>query len=316
MNPVKEAAQRADEMIAELNRQAREGADEVPAVETSAPEEGAVNEDQGVQAQPAPVAEPDESVDLLRESAAKWEQRYRSLDGMLQSRDRQIEQLHQLLADMQASKSSKPAEPEKSLVTKEDEDTFGADLLDVARRVARDENAQYIRALETKLAKFEAQLGSVATTAAESAQERFQNRLSQMAPNWSVTDRDPNFITWLQASPTRQRIFAESVQSQDLDGVAQFYLDFEVLTGKQATPVVPSTTNEPQAPDPRLARQVSPGKSRSSPTPITEGNKRQWTRTGIADFFVNRKKYPVDEANRIERDIFTAQKDGRVDYSR
>lgn len=324
MNQIKEAARRADEMIAELARQAKgEPAPEAPAEETpvieTAPEvEAAPESDQGVPQEPVAETTQDPQVDQLRESAAKWEQRYRSLDGMLQSRDRQIEQLHQLLADLQATKAAPAPEPTetKSLITKEDEDTFGADLLDVARRIARDESSQYTRSLEAKLAQLEAQLGSVASTAAETAQERFQARLAQKAPNWADVDRDPAFITWLEASPTRHRIFAESVQAQDLEGVAQFYLDFSLLTGKHNQVAVPSTPNEPQPVDPRLARQVSPGKSRSSPTPATEGNKRQWTRTGIADFYVNRKKYPVEEANRLERDIFAAQKEGRVDYSR
>ena len=318
MEQIKAAAKKADELIEELARQARGEEAEAPETPEETTEPVLAESDSGVQAEPQeePQAAPDEQ-DQLREAAAKWEQRYRSLDGMIQSRDRQIEQLHQLLADMQASKTeAKKAEPKKALVTKEDEETFGADLLDVARRVAREENAQYIQALEAKLAQFEGKLGTMETATAETAQERFETRLGQVAPNWHTVDRDPNFITWLQGSPTRLRIFKESVQSQDLMGVAQFYLDYDVLTGKQTEVVVSSTDNQSQPVDPRLARQVSPGKSRSSPTPITEGNKRQWTRTGIADFFTNRKKYPVDEANRIERDIFAAQKEDRVDYSR
>jgi hypothetical protein len=71
----------------------------------------------------------------------------------------------------------------------------------------------------------------------------------------------------------------------------------------------------PSPVDPRLVRQVAPGKSKSTPSPAQQdGAKRQWTRSGIADFYKKMKQYPADTAAALERDIFAAQKEGRVDY--
>lgn len=315
-NAIKAAAERADQMIAELAKQSQ--APEAPEEETPV-EEVVPEQDQGVAVEPDPVEEPRAESDAaaqLKEDAAKWEQRYRSLDGMLQSRDRQIADLHQLLANMQAAGTPKPepAAPKKPLVTPEDEATYGADLLDVTRRVSRDEMAAYTQALEARLAGLQQQVQGMSQVTAETVQERFHARLTQIAPTWETIDKDPAFLQWLKSSPVRYRIFEESAQAQDTVGVAQFFQDYEMLTGKPET----SAPTTPPAVDPRLARQVSPGKSRGTPTPTTDGNQRQWTQSGMREFFTNKlnNKYPKEEAARLEREVFAAMKDGRVDYSR
>lgn len=320
MNEIKANAQRADEMIAELAKQNQPEAVapvEVPEEPVTESDES-VNTDQGAVEEAPVVSEDAAMIAKLREESAKWEQRYRSLDGMLQSRDRQINDLHQLIANMQAAGAPKKQDeaPKKPLVTQEDEDAYGADLIDVTRRVSRDELSRYAKSLEDQIAALQQQFSGVAQVTAETAQERFHARLTKAAPNWEVIDTDPAFIQWLRASPTRYRIFEESVQAQDVSGVAQFFTDYSTMISAQ----VPTLSAAP-APsvDPRLARQVSPGKTRTTATPNrTESEQRVWTQTGLHEFFRNKiaKKYPKEEETRLERDAFAAMKAGRVDYTR
>lgn len=314
---IKEEAAKADQMILELAKRADSStSDESPNGENAEVDQEAVQPevdqqqtDQGVVADAATEDQNDDVSRVLDESK-KWEQRYRSLDGMIQARDRQIEQLHQLLASMQQAQAAPeaPAKQDKAkLVGKEDEDAFGADLVDLARRVAREESGAYVAKLEGTIAELQQQLKGVAQTTAVTVQDRFENQLAAAVPNWKAVDGDPKFIEWLQSNATRRKVFSEAARNQDVDGVAYFYKEYP---GAQKT--------EKQAVDPRLAKQVAPGKSKAvAPAAANPAEKKTWTRSEIAQFYADgKKRFSQEDYVKLERDLFAAQKEGRVDYTR
>ena len=314
---IKEEAAKADQMILELAKRADSStSDESPNGENAEADQEAVQPevdqqqtDQGVVADAATEDQNDDVSRALDESK-KWEQRYRSLDGMIQARDRQIEQLHQLLASMQQAQAAPeaPAKQDKAkLVGKEDEDAFGADLVDLARRVAREESGAYVAKLEGTIAELQQQLKGVAQTTAVTVQDRFENQLAAAVPNWKAVDGDPKFIEWLQSNATRMKVFSEAARNQDVDGVAYFYKEYP---GAQKT--------EKPAVDPRLAKQVAPGKSKAvAPAAANPAEKKTWTRSEIAQFYADgKKRFSQEDYVKLERDLFAAQKEGRVDYTR
>ncbi len=314
---IKEEAAKADQMILELAKRADSStSDESPNGENAEADQEAVQPevdqqqtDQGVVADAATEDQNDDVSRVLDESK-KWEQRYRSLDGMIQARDRQIEQLHQLLASMQQAQAAPeaPAKQDKAkLVGKEDEDAFGADLVDLARRVAREESGAYVAKLEGTIAGLQQQLKGVAQTTAVTVQDRFETQLAAAVSNWKAVDGDPKFIEWLQSNATRMKVFSEAARSQDVDGVAYFYKEYP---GAQKT--------EKQAVDPRLAKQVAPGKSKAvAPAAANPAEKKTWTRSEIAQFYADgKKRFSQEDYVKLERDLFAAQKEGRVDYTR
>ena len=314
---IKEEAAKADQMILDLAKRADSSlVDESPNGENAEADQEAVQPevdqqqtDQGVVADAATEDQNDDVSRVLDESK-KWEQRYRSLDGMIQARDRQIEQLHQLLASMQQAQAAPeaPAKQDKAkLVGKEDEDAFGADLVDLARRVAREESGAYVAKLEGTIAELQQQLKGVAQTTAVTVQDRFENQLAAAVPNWKAVDGDPKFIEWLQGNATRMKVFSEAARNQDVDGVAYFYKEYP---GAQKT--------EKQAVDPRLAKQVAPGKSKAvTPAAANPAEKKTWTRSEIAQFYADgKKRFSQEDYVKLERDLFAAQKEGRVDYTR
>lgn len=309
---IKEEAAKADQMIRDLAQGDQAVAEaEEPVDQEAAQPEVDEQHDQGVVADAATEDQNEASVlDQIREESAKWEQRYRSLDGMIQARDRQIEQLHQLLAGMQQAQPKQETEPKakKRLVQKEDEDAFGADLVDLNRRVAREELEEVTSQLMDRIAQLEQQLTGVAQTTAITIQDRFTNSLDKAAPQWRTLDSDATFIAWLKENSTRMRVFSEAAQSQDVDGVAYFYNEY----AKANTP-----TDKPTV-DPRLEKQLAPGKAKSvAPQSKSQQDKKQWTRSEIAQFYSDgKKRYSSDEYARLERDLFSAQKEGRVDFSR
>lgn len=309
---IKEEAAKADQRIAELAAQhAGEQTDEI--VEAEQPE--VVSDDAGVaqhaatEDQNAGVPAADDELDRVREDAAKWEQRYRSLDGMIQARDRQIEQLHQLLAGMQQAPAAAPETPANAkLVSEKDEEAFGADLIDLARRIAKEEfGGNVVTQLKQEVADLKAQLSGVAQTTAVTAQERFDAKLTELAPGWRTTDADPAFTEWLQASPTRQKLFAEAARAGEVQDVAYFFNEYPKTRPAPAPKV-----------DARLEKQLAPGKSKTVAVPAqTASDKKQWTRSEIADFYAQgRRKYSPEDYTRLERDVFAAQKEGRVDFNR
>lgn len=313
---IKQEAAKADQMIAELAKGGPEtastGADDV-STEAEQPEIVEQQPDQGV-AQPAATEDQNHDADTkARSDAALWEQRYRSLDGMIQARDRQIEQLHQLIAAMQqAPKAEQPETPKgkQKLVTEKDEEAFGADLVDLARRAAREEQGAYVEQLEARIEQLTQRLQGVAQTTAETVQDRFEAQLTAAVPEWRKIDADPTFIAWLQQSPTRNKLFAEAARTQAVDDVAYFFKEYAERHAQPAT----------QAPavDPRLEKQIAPGKPKTvQPPSRSPSDKKQWTRTEIADFFANgKKRYSAEDFARMERDAFSAQREGRVDFSR
>ena len=324
---VKKQAAEADQMIEELNK-AAQASQETPADPTPEGEEPVVTEgehdaqlaevDQGVATETGeqPV-EPEEGD--WQAQAQLWEQRYRSLNGMIQSRDRQIQQLHELLAAMQeqqgtATTAQKEASTPEQYITKEDEDSYGADLVDMARRAGRQESAALVDDLRREMAEMRAALQGVSQVSRVTVQERFEGKLDKLTKNtWRETDANPEFIAWLQASPARNRVFAEGVQSRDATTVADFFNDFAKLASiEQARMERPM-----QARMNRLEKQVAPGKSKAGTTPNSQaGEAKQWTRSEIAKLYATKRQYSADEFNKLERDVAAAQREGRVDFNR
>lgn len=282
------------------------------------------------ESKPEPVPESD--VSQLRAEVARLtneygleHQRYKSLQGMITQRDQTIAQLNQILASMQAAP---PAPEPVDYLSEEDDEKFGSDLVNMSTRAAQHvfaqrekEMASTIAALRDELSQIKSQVGGVQQ---ETYQTKFANFCTQVAAvvdektggRFKEINEAPEFASWITRSPAMTTLFDTARQQMDLNGVLTVYEMYAktLLTGKQES----SPPTQTPSMDPRLARQVDPGKSRSTPSPAekSEGAKRQWTRTGIVDFYNKKTTYPRETADALERDIFLAQKEGRVDFAR
>lgn len=315
---VREAATRADDMIRQLAESglAPKPDDAASELEDAAvsPEVEAVVEDQGVSAEPAATPTTvEDSTQELRHELTTAEQRYRSLQGMFNSQAEQIRQLHDIIASMHAAPPA-PAPQEQPLVSKADEEAFGPELLDVARRIAQQELREQAKKYEQRIAQLEQRQDGVQRDTAATRYEAFLGKLAEQVEQttghpFDVVNKDPAFEQWIKASPSRFRLFQDAIQAMDTEGALTFFDLYATQHLSKPETATPSPV------DPRLARQVAPGKSKSTPSPAQQdGAKRQWTRSGIADFYQKMKQYPADTAAALERDIFAAQKEGRVDY--
>lgn len=335
---VKKAAAEADAFIRKLSEKPTEA--DTPAVEE--PQEQVEIEEEVAEAEPLTVnaPEPDAAdeededeedeprgVAALREELSLVEQRYRSLQGMFNKQVETINTLNALIANMQAPpvQAAQSKEPDPA---DDDAETFGSDIVSMARRQARAEFSKEIKALRDELAAVQGNVNHVRQDTEQVKRAGFEKTVSAAVDEltggrFAEINMSPEFQQWVlgsQDAPSAYRqLFQAAIQAQDVDKVLSFFrayaIDNNMLTGKQQV-----ITSEPPREDPRLAKQVAPGKSRGTPTAADKqgGEKRMWTMTGIQNFMRDKiaGKYPKETADKLERDVFAAQREGRVDYTK
>lgn len=260
-------------------------------------------------------------------------QKYRTLQGMynaevprLHQQNKELsgrlQQMEQLLASIsqQGSRTQQHA-AEEPLITQKDQDEYG-ESLDVMRRVTREELipvaqkiAQIDRLLQQLQVNVVPQVNAVVQRQALSAEQQFWSDLSGYVPQWKDINNDPAFQAWLlEVDPlsgiTRQTILEDAQNGLDVRRVGNFFKSWLEITG-QAT--AQNTRRNVSASE--LERQVAPGKGRNTGAP-TNSNGKMYSPEDIREFFnaVREGKYKGREAerDRIERDIFAAQRDGRI----
>jgi hypothetical protein len=277
-----------------------------------------------------------------KDGSEDYAQKYRTLQGMynadiarLQAAKRESEsrltQMEQLLSSLQAQGESTPAPASQpkaapAYLSDNDKAEYG-ESIDVMRKVSREELypiIDKISALEATLNSLSANLNTavlpqvqrVAQQQAMSAEERFWNVLGQQVPNWQQINNDQGFQSWLleidpMTGSSRQVYLEQAQQALDANRVVAFFRTYSSMTGKH----VATTDAQPNRSASELERQVSPGRSRAAGTPTGQAPKT-YSPEDIKKFFgdVRQGKYKGREAerDRIERDIFAAQQDGRI----
>lgn len=261
-------------------------------------------------------------------------QKYRTLQGMYnaevprlhqQNKDLsgRLQQLEQLLASISAQPAKQQGQPvaAEKYITETDVSEYG-DSIDVMRRVSREELtpvAQRIAKIEKMLEQMQTsvvpKLETVAKQQAVSAEQRFWADLAVAVPNWRDVNDSKEFQAWLlETDPlsghTRQAYLEQAQNALDVGRVAQF---FNVWLGTTGTTNAAQSNRRTVSSE--LEKQVAPGRARGAGAQ-SKGQAKQYTAEDIRQFFKDSAsgKYKGREAerDRIERDIFLAQKEGRI----
>lgn len=304
---MKKQAEEADRLIAELA--APEDAPletEVP-VEDEAPtgaEPTEAVDDQGIQPvvdeiPPVPAVTEGELAEL-RGELAKSEQRYKTLQGMIDAKNQDIDDMRLLLRTLNAKQTQPAAEPEK-LVTDKDEETFGKDLIDLMTRVVRKEVAPLMQNVE-------GQMQNVTQVATTTAMNTFEDRLSELVPDWQAVNVSPEFVTWL--GKYNLKALNEAYQAYDLQGTAKFFADFKQL---HLPPVVqPPVVTEPTVD--KLEAKAAPSKGKVTQINPDGPKGEMWTSAKIKKLYddLSGRKISQAEFDKQEADLFRAQREGRI----
>ena len=328
--------QKQSEEVQELYKQINGETEEAQATAEAAPAE-AVNDvaepttSDSVEEQ-APQSEPQEQAESgdQEPKEADWQQKYRSLQGMYnadvprlnaENRDlsSRVSQLEGLLSSMQEPAQQTPVQSEK-LITDDDVKEYG-DSIAVMRKAAREEVSQEIAQLKQQLGQLQGVLPQVQQVQAQqkkSGEQTFWSTIASEVPNWSDINNDPDFQSWLLAIDpltgiSRQTYLEDAQKNLDASRVVNFFRTWEGENGKTNTAQVDRTAQQSQ-----LQKQVAPGRSRNNGVK-TSGQNRTYTPNDIQEFYadVRKGKYKGrdDERGRIERDIFAAQQEGRINVA-
>lgn len=281
-----------------------------------------------VPAPPAPTAPP----------AGDWEQKYRSLKGKYDSEiaglQGQLASLHQIIEGMRAAPPAPPPPPPPAASappvapSREDEETYGRDLIEAAQRWAVARVMPEIEALRRELAEVKTIAPRVEQVAAENAQQRIMAALDAdpaIGRTWRQVNEQPEFIEWLnQQDPftgqQRMALLREAFVGGKVAQTAAFFNAFlREQTAVSPPPAAPppQTPAQPEAGRPSLEAFAAPGRPAAAPAPAgAPPEKRIWTPQTIRDFYrqVQRGVFNGREAEklRLENDIIAAAQEGRV----
>lgn len=259
----------------------------------------------------------------------EWEHKYRTLEGKYTA---EVPRLHaqnkELVAELQVVKQQiealkqapapKAPTPE-TLVTEKDVQEYGAELIDVQRRVAREVMRDAVAPLhdelkqrDTKIAELEQRLqknsGAVATMS-------FDQQLARDIPDFQAINTDPKWIEWLDSEDPYtgepRRSFADFVYNNgDVAKLKRVVEQYKGTTSANPADV------ERQKRQTELERQVTPTRTNSpSVDPKTAGT-ALYTEAQMQQLFnkvrdLNRaNKY--DEAAKLEDELSAAYVEGRV----
>lgn len=217
-------------------------------------------------------------------------------------------------------------------LVKDDEiKTFGEDLIDVMRRVAREETLpefEKLRPVAQRVNQVERQVSNVVTKVASNDEQQVLTLLAKEVPNWEEQNRNPEFIGWLQqrdpyAGVTRQALLEQAYSAFDAPRVIALFKGFQnehaaVNAPARSTP--PAAPAAPPAGTPnRLEEFVAPGTQKNGDGGApNEAGKRIWTQSDITAFnqrrnsFITRNRPLPDDMKVLERDLMRASAEGRV----
>ena len=268
-----------------------------------------------------PISQEPEPKPVIPEET--WERKYLTLKGMY---DAEVPRLHAQMRELNGQVQSLIAEnatakaqqfapqptSSKTLITEQDKEAFGSDLLDLIDRASEQKVAEFRShnsQLMSEIKELKGKLGDVSERQGVSDKDRFIAKLAAQVPNWETLNVDQGFLAWLaEVDPIyglpRQVALSNAYESSDADRTAIIFKQYQgTLAPTQ------------QRPSQQLQSQVAPTRSRASSAPATSaGDKPIYSQDQIANFYNEWIKGHIDpaEAERIEKDINAAYSEGRI----
>jgi hypothetical protein len=277
-----------------------------------------------VEAQPT---EPVEPVAVETKVEDDWAQKYRTLKGhfdaevprLHQQNKELVNQLQQLQEHVRAL-SEKPQQQQtqdERLVTDKDEEAFGADLIDVQRRIAKEVMRDLVAPMKKELEARDSRIAQLETmltkTSGDVTTLTFEQRLERAIPDFTTINTDPKWVAWLdEADPYTnlpRRNYAEYVYSQgDVEKLKQIVEFYKTASGQS------NVNAERQQRQTELNRQVQPTRTASASS-VPQGQKL-YTESDAARLFHKVRelnlKGKYDEASQLEAELSAAYVEGRV----
>lgn len=280
---------------------------------------------------PDPNAEPPAPKTTDPEYVGSWKHRYDGMKGHFDRVSREnrlladrLAQMEQTIATLQAPapEPKAPVTPEQSLITDEDKATWGNEMLDVITRQAREAVRGELASKDNEIAELRRQVSGVTSYVAGNARENMISTLDEQMPKWREQNVDDKFKSWLSlpdafSGAIRQSLLSQAWEQNNTPRVLAIFKGFlseEAAVAPAApAPVQPQTTGD----KPALEDFAAPGRARTAATAQGASEpKPTITRDFITKFYVDVRRGVYagkeQEKDRIEREIWAAQHEGRV----
>lgn len=257
----------------------------------------------------------------VTEVSDDFKQKYNTLRGKY---DAEVPRLHQqvkeLVGELDALKSKlekanetpeQPTEP-VSLVTDEDREEFGDDLIDVTRRVAREVAAEYEVKLDAANAEIAALRDQIANTGTQITEMSFEQQLARAVPDFEVINKSPEWVAWLnEYDPIlrgpRRLAAQEAFNTGDVDAISDYVKMFKGVQEPE-----PSKQKRQK----ELESQMTPERNVSNSQPKTT-EKKLYTKAQADALWEGVQKAlkagEFDKAEKLEAQITQAYLEGRVE---
>jgi hypothetical protein len=261
-----------------------------------------------------------------------WEHKCKSAEGrvrqLLTQNTQLIERLGALEAMMQDLKNAPPpaapAPPAPSrLVTPEEENEFGTEMLDVMARRARETLSPELVALKEQLTAMEAKLTGTVQTVTRTARQDMLANLDTTMSDWRRINELQEFKAWLALPDpyfgvNRHSELLKAFAANDTSRVKNFFKGFisELAVTDPAPDLTLPTTPAAQPAKPGLESLAAPGRART-PAAVTPPDEKQIITTDDVNAFYDAKRRGAyagreEEFIKLEKELFKAQREGRV----
>ncbi|HLL28972.1 MAG TPA: hypothetical protein VKT73_15150 [Xanthobacteraceae bacterium] len=217
-----------------------------------------------------------------------------------------------------------PAEQSfKKLLTPDQEKEFGEEFLDVVGKKAQEVVVPELSVIRRELSELANRVSNTGQRITQEARRQLESTLTEHVPDWRQINVDPNFLDWLALPDTysgdiRLSLLKSAYEANDASRVVAFFKGF--LAEEAALVPAPALPDNPPA-DPSAQPKVplnslaAPGRAKTAASnPPAE--KPVFTRAQIAQFYAdvtaNKYRGREKEKDSLEREIFAAQRDGRI----
>lgn len=303
------------EEIEELEKQLQAPANEVP-VE---PEESGQTTDEPLEIIEQPAVETPTQPKESKVPEDTWEHKYHRLRGKY---DAEVPRLHAQVKELSGyidqlraqteQKREQPQEPKKAerLVTDAEINEYGEELVDLQRRIVREEIRGELDAIKSENEQLKKMLMQ---TGSQVGEVTFEQKLHRLVSDFDQINNDPQWIAWLDTVDpilrAPRRVLAQDAFSKgDAEAVAHYVGLFRGETGE------PQEQQGRSAKRAELERQVQPTRT-AAKAPTSKAGKT-YSRSDVEKMFQkvallgSQQKH--EEAKKLEAEIDAAFRESRV----
>ena len=275
------------------------------------------------QPQPTPPVTPTGNDDA-------WEQRYRSAEGRRIKLEQQLANavdrmgaMEQMLQDLKNAPPPVAPVAHSKLITSEEEEQFGTEMLDVMGRRAREIVSPEVAELKATVARLENILNGTVQKTQQTARQAMHSQLTAKVPNWQEINNLNEFKAWLAlpdpySGDTRHSMLLSAYDKNDTSRVLAFFQGFiselAATTPADDPVVAPAAPQQPLKPG--LENLAAPGRARTPAQINAPAEKQIITSADVNAFYAAKRRGEYagreEQFAAEEAELFKAQREGRV----